>query len=316
LKFESYERSKSIPNVIVDGTANQATVLTLSHWRQSGTPEPLLADTSAEIVFNYLDSPKYHVDVPAVSNNHFDEDGLVGVFSLINPEFAIRHRELLISVATAGDFGVVRDPLAAKIVFTLNAFADAERSPLPKHLFKLRYPEHAAALYEELIRRLPDFVEKTDGYETLWRDENDSWKASEALCDSQKVVIEENTDLDLAIVRIPENIADCHPFAIHSRTKCSRLIYLRGKRVEFQYRYEGWVRLATRRPLLRVDMDALTEELNREDATSGKWIFEREVGISPRLYREGSSSILNAADVVSKIEHHLRTAPAAWNPYE
>ena len=63
-------------------------------------------------------------------------------------------------------------------------------------------------------------------------------------------------------------------------------------------------------------MDALTEELNREDAISGKWIFEREVGISPRLYREGSSSILNAADVVSKIEHHLRTAPAAWNPYE
>jgi len=31
MKFESYEQSKSIPNVIVDGTANEATVLTLSH---------------------------------------------------------------------------------------------------------------------------------------------------------------------------------------------------------------------------------------------------------------------------------------------
>lgn len=292
----------------MDGTANEATVLTLSHWKRSGTPESLLADTSAEIVFNYLDSPEYHVNVAAVSNNHFDEDGLVGVFSLIEPEFAVRHREVLIAVATAGDFGVVSDPdpLAAKIVFTLNAFADANRSPLPKHLFKLRYPDHAAALYEELIRRLPDIVERIDSHETLWRDEHDFWKASEALCDSHDVTIEEKPDLDLAIVRIPESLSECHPFAIHSRTTCSRLIYLRGNRVEFQYRYESWVRMATKRPLLRVDLDPLTEELNREDASTGKWTFDGVDGITPRLRREGSASILPVSDVVSKIEDHLR----------
>ena len=104
MKFIPYEGTLKNPNIIVDGTANEATVLTLSHWRQSGTPEPLLGDTSAEIVFNYLDSPQYHVDASVVSNNHFDEDGLVGVFSLIDPEFAFRHRELLIAVANAGDF--------------------------------------------------------------------------------------------------------------------------------------------------------------------------------------------------------------------
>ena len=104
-EFKAYKDTLKTPNIIVDGTANEATVLTLSHWRHSGTPAPLLADTSAEIVFNYLDCPQYHVDASAVSNNHFDEDGLVGVFSLINPGFASRHRELLIAVAHAGDFG-------------------------------------------------------------------------------------------------------------------------------------------------------------------------------------------------------------------
>jgi hypothetical protein len=27
----------------------------------------------------YLDSPRFHVEADAVSNNHFDEDGLVGI---------------------------------------------------------------------------------------------------------------------------------------------------------------------------------------------------------------------------------------------
>ena len=316
MKFESYERTNGVPNIIVDGTANAGTLLTLSHWRQSGTPQPLLADTSAEIVFKYLDSPQFHVDVSAVSNNHFDEDGLVGVFSLIDPEFASRYRGLLIDVATAGDFGVVRDPLAARIVFILSAFADPERSPLPKPIFKRRYPDYAAALYEELLKLLPDIVEKTGNYHSLWWNEDEQWRASEDLCDSDDVTITEKPELDLAIVRMPEGLARCHPFSIHSRTQSSRLIYLQGQRVEFQYRYESWVRLASYRPLLRADLDPLAEELNREDDAGGKWKFDGVDHISPRFSREGNSSILDSKVVVSRIEEFLRTAPPAWDPYE
>ena len=329
MKFIPYEGTRKNPNIIVDGTANEATILTLSHWRQSGTPEPLLGDTSAEIVFNYLNSPQYHVDASVVSNNHFDEDGLVGVFSLIDPEFAFRHRELLIAVANAGDFGVVRNRLAARIVFTLSAFADPEHSPLPKYIFKLRYPELAASLYEELLRRFPDIVERIDDYKPLWCDEENFWNISETICDSHNVTIEERPVLDLAIIRIPDGLSNssmhrftqsatacCHHFAIHSRTKRSRLIYLQGNRVEFQYRYESWVRMATARPLLRVDLASLAEELNHGDAASGKWKFEGVDRITPRFYREGSASMLDSADVISKIEEHLRTDPVAWNPYD
>jgi hypothetical protein len=85
--FVPYGQTIGIPNVIVDGTANIGTVLTLSHWRRSGTPEELASDTSAEIVFKYLDSPHLHVTAEAVSNDHFDENGLIGVFARVHFSF-------------------------------------------------------------------------------------------------------------------------------------------------------------------------------------------------------------------------------------
>ena len=92
--FVPYDQAVGIPNVIVDGTANIGTVLTLSYWRRSGTPEELASDTSAEIVFKYLGSPHLHVTAEAVSNNHFDEDGLIGVFAFTQPDIALQHRAM------------------------------------------------------------------------------------------------------------------------------------------------------------------------------------------------------------------------------
>src|SRR3954469_1961894 len=97
------ELSPSSPNIIVDGAAGPGTVLTLSHWPKSGTPAQLKRDTSAEIAFAYLDSPSFQVTAEIVSNNHFDEDGLIGMYALIDTANARKQRELLIDVASAGD---------------------------------------------------------------------------------------------------------------------------------------------------------------------------------------------------------------------
>src|SRR4051812_23939216 len=94
-----YNLLGSAPNIIVDGSATESTVLTLSHWPKSGTPPELKRDTSAEIVFAYLDAPRHQVTADYVSNNHFDEDGLVGIFSLIARDAAEEYRELLVDVA-------------------------------------------------------------------------------------------------------------------------------------------------------------------------------------------------------------------------
>ena len=41
MKFIPYHQLAKTPNIVVDGEAQQGTLLTLSHWPKSGTPWPL-----------------------------------------------------------------------------------------------------------------------------------------------------------------------------------------------------------------------------------------------------------------------------------
>src|SRR3954451_13843952 len=148
VEFVPYPDLGGTPNVIVDGSGTDSTVLTLSHWPGSSVPEALAADLSAEIVVNYLDHPELHVGADVVSNNHFDEDGLMGVYALVDPDIALTHRDLLVDVARAGDFGWshVRD--AARIAFTIGALLDAR--PITGS-----YDDYCARQYQELLPLVP-----------------------------------------------------------------------------------------------------------------------------------------------------------------
>jgi hypothetical protein len=330
MRFLPYNQTTAIPNVIVDGAGNERTILTLSHWPKSGSPAELRGDTSTAIVFNYLDTPRFHVEADAVSNNHFDEDGLVGIFAMLQPTVAQRHRDLLVDTAQAGDFGIYQRRHAARIAFVLSAFADPESSPLPSETFARPYPDMASALYLHLLDVLPRLLEGVENYRTLWENEDAKLAASEELLEEGRITIEERPDLDLAIVRLAEDltrervhrftqrrIAECHPFALHNRTACTRLLLIQGSRVELQYRYESWVQLASRRPAPRVDLSEFASELNREETTGGRWVFDGVDQITPRLHLEGSSATSVPPEaILRRLEHHLRSGRAAWDPYD
>ena len=101
LRFEPYGATADVANIVVDGAPNASTVLTLTHWPGIAQPPGLAADLSAEMAFRYLDQRPEHDPASVVTNNHFDQDGLVGIFALTNPEEARRHRDVLIDVAAA-----------------------------------------------------------------------------------------------------------------------------------------------------------------------------------------------------------------------
>ena len=105
-EFVPAEDLGEIPNVVVDGALLPSTVLSLSHWPHSGTPAALRADTSALIVERYLACDARGPEVAAVTNNHYDEDGLLGIWLLLErpPEDAPQRR-LAVAAAEAGDFG-------------------------------------------------------------------------------------------------------------------------------------------------------------------------------------------------------------------
>lgn len=330
MRFIPYEQLDARPNIIVDGAATEGTLLTLSHWPHSHTPAELLRDTSTEIAFAYLDSPQHHVKASAVSNNHFDEDGLIGIFTLLHPEIAQNHRELLIDAASAGDFSVYRNRDAARIAFTISTYGDSMASPFALDLFELPYAQVASNLYARLLELLPRLITHLGDFENLWRDEDDRLTWSEQLLDKGAITLEENAALDLATFRIPETLpertvhryaramlTDVHPYALHSRTKCSRILLLRGPHAEFHYRYESWVQLASRRPPARVDLAPLAQELNEQESSGARWHFEGVDKITPKLMTEDAAASGIAPDTILRLlEQHLASGAPAWNPYD
>ena len=116
------------PCIIVDGAPHPAARLTLSHWPKSGTPPVLQDDLSTQIAFRYLHHSELHVVVEAVSNNHFDEDGLASLYTILHPEAALARRALLCDFAAAGDSGTYRRRQAARAAFIVSAYADPELS--------------------------------------------------------------------------------------------------------------------------------------------------------------------------------------------
>ncbi len=100
---EIYEGSTAV--ISCDGLVPGA-ALDLTHWQGNRTPQRYKADTSTEVALKFVGSPEAvnrWADAVVV-NNHFDTDGLLSIWALLDPEQAMTHRDLLVAGAEAGDF--------------------------------------------------------------------------------------------------------------------------------------------------------------------------------------------------------------------
>jgi len=301
MQYIPYDELNDQPNVIVDGAANAYTLMTLSHWPSNHTPHNLKDDLSAQIVFHYLDKPEMHVATDIVSNNHFDQDGLVGIYCLLHPSAAQSQRSLLIDIAAAGDFATYRLRDAARCTFALAAFADPDLSPLDPKIFRERYPTMAARLYEEILPRFPEMVNHTERFQSYWEHEDAMLEESEAMIRNGAIQIQEISELDLAVVTLPESLAGrkvhrftsnrnaaCHPMALHNVIRSFRVLLMQGRSYELQYRYESWVQYISRKPLPRIDLSALAEEFSAMEHGTARWKFDGIDEITPKLALSGT----------------------------
>lgn len=330
-KFTPYAAARTLRNIVVDGPPLPSTVLSLSHWPNNQSPPEVRRDTSTATVFAYLDTPHLHQDVAWATSNHFDEDGLFSMYAVTEPERALDDRELLIAASFAGDFGVVTNPEGARLCFAVEALTDPEVSPLLAEVFA--EPDRVSALYTALLESLPPLLRDLrtgwPRYGDLWALQDEHLTASRALLADGVVTLVESPALDLAVVRIPSYLrrrtvrrylvdesAAVHPFAINSATRCSRILRVQGNHYEFEYRYESWVQLATRRVALRVRLEGLATRLNELEGGPG-WVAEDPTGTAPRLYRpDGTASTIDLDSFLLELEAALTSAPVAWDPYD
>lgn len=330
LRYEPYEDAAGIANVVVDGSPNAATLLTISHWPAMVTPPGCEADTSAQMVFRYLErGAGLHGGANVVTNNHFDQDGLAGVYALVDPAGALARRAQLEDIASAGDFAVFAERSSARLSMAIDALADAERSPLDD--LPEDYSEICALLYRSALELLPTWLADPERCRDLWADEDDELDAAITAVTSGAVRIDEDAELDLAVVTLPgasrssghrfvgRRFTGVHPMALHAATDRTAILTIDplGARHELTYRYEGWVQYRSRSIRPRVDLRPLADALTAAETGAAVWQAEPPSDLTPQLRTtpSGQPSGIDPTQIIAAAERHLRDAPAAWNPY-
>jgi len=189
---DSYEGEP--PAISCDGLVPGA-VLDLTHWQGNRTPRRFKADTSTEIALKFVVSEEACEQwAGAVAiNNHFDTDGVLSVWTLLDPDQALANRDLLVAAAEAGDFD---EWPALERGLALDAAIRGVGS---------RAGDDAAA-YRIVLRQLPDLIEHLEKREDLWGDEWAALNEAIASMDSGRIRAERlgTTGLLIHSFEVPE----------------------------------------------------------------------------------------------------------------
>lgn len=184
MRFEFYtDALENTPKLSVDGVVPNS--IHLSHWEGNETAAELKADTSTEIALNLVGSADPQVftqGVDLVVNNHFDCDGVLSCWVVLNGERALEYRDVLIAAAEAGDFSEHSSDEGVKVSIAIQGAEQSspsndDGSPLAQMLagreFATRIADNDALAYELIFPEVERLLKNVDAYEPLWRE---GWK--------------------------------------------------------------------------------------------------------------------------------------------
>ncbi|HEX8292448.1 MAG TPA: DUF6687 family protein, partial [Pyrinomonadaceae bacterium] len=267
----------------------------LSHWEGNATPEELRADTSTEIALNFAAWPRrgeWARGVEVVTNNHFDADGVLSVWSVLNGGRALGLRGELVSAAEAGDFSEFPGENAVRVSILLqggdNPFVPGVNSPLVERLAGgARVDERRA--YELVLPEVERVLTRTDEYEPLWRE---GWSWIERTLDSfagGRSRVSEDAETRLSVVTLAEDLygpggfdparhaAPYTALAHHARGDVLLVAtpYADGWSYRVDHPYYSWAETRTRPRVARRNLSGLTGRLNVLERGRGTWKADR-----------------------------------------
>ncbi|MDP3767163.1 MAG: hypothetical protein Q8S13_04040, partial [Dehalococcoidia bacterium] len=291
------------------------------------TPQELKADSSTEIVLNFLRSPQreaYRRGAEAVSNNHYDVDGLMSLWAMLEPQAALERAELLVAVGECGDFDRWSGEQATKVTCALYGLESLPSSSIRQQLAGKRdYLERTEYLYLETLPLLPDLLDAPERFEAYWRDEYRRVEADRELFARGEARVQQIPELDLAVFELPRPL---HDMALYERTACSRVaLVIEEHRYQARYRYESWVELQSRRPPPRIDLHPFADLLQAFEGNAGDWAADDVYRTLPRLRLRGpeggtSPSSLTPGLFVRLLTTYLRDNASnqdlLWSPRE
>jgi hypothetical protein len=267
------------PAISCDGLVPGA-ALDLTHWQGNRTPAKYKADTSTEIALNFAGSPEA-LDEWAdavVVNNHFDTDGLLSIWVLLDPKQAMPYRDLLVAAAVAGDFD--EWPTLDRGLW-LDAAIRALGSGAVDD----------AAAYATVLPQLPQLIRCLDERRDLWGREWDELQAAVAALESGSLRAESVSAMGL-MVHAPGQSEAPGPLIARQFLPGARRYLLAFDRGDgrYDYRYErphyAWADTVVRPVLLPPDAGAIAAAMGpdwTDDALPGMTdIVRTECPVSER----------------------------------
>jgi hypothetical protein len=286
--FVPFGQLRRQPTIVVDSTGLGAT-LTLAHWRGAATPEALRDDTSAGSCLRALHAPTTPgLEARAVTANHFDIDGFVGVWALLHPELALAQEELLRLTATLGDFREIdwRHPLAdhaLRLACWLNAEEKARfYEPFGAPARRRREDEASAEKFAWFLPRFAEIVQNPEAGRAAWEPEYARMRHAMAELQGPLAHRGEYPALGLAVVRTPEPVPYYALFGPTAGLDWVLSLY-DGQRYELECKYTTWIDLASRPTLPRLALAPLAARLNELEKSSYRWAADQLTDTGPLL---------------------------------
>ena len=275
MRFQFYsEALDDVPKLSVDGTVSNS--IHFSHWQGNTTPPEVKADTSTEIALNLVASPNRAAltnNIDLVTNNHFDCDGVLSVWTVLNGERALEFRDLLISAAEAGDFSEhtsddgVRVSIAIQGIEQAGSDAD-DASPLASFLAGHEVADDARS-YELVLPEVERLLGNVNAYESLW---SEGWRSVVEARDSfargeSKVVEHEDSRISL-ITLAPGLTNPLMAIAKHARGEMFLIATpaAGGWFYRIDYPYYSWAETVVRPPIPRRDLTSALATLNEKES--------------------------------------------------
>ncbi len=292
MRFQFYDESlDQVPKLSVDGTVGNS--IHFSHWEGNETPAEVRADTSTEIALNLVAAPnrlELTRGIELVTNNHFDTDGVLSVWTVLTGERALELRDKLIPAAEAGDFNEFKNENAVRASIVIQGAEQASAtndtvSPLARQLFGEGYIDDASC-YELVLPRVEHVLTNTDEYEPLWRE---GWGQIAAAMESfarGTSRVEEQGDSHFSLVTLAPEIFSVTGFnpTRHAAPYMAIAHHARGQLFliatpvkggwfyRIDYPYYSWAETVQRPRIQRRNLGRLLNWLNElERVPEGSW---------------------------------------------
>jgi hypothetical protein len=333
MRFEYYHDGlANTPKLSVDGTVDNA--VHFSHWKGNQTPASVKADTSTEIALNLVAAPNREEltrGIDLVTNNHFDTDGVLSVWTMLNGERALELRDKLIAAAEAGDFSELstQEGVRASIVIQGSDSPTDSGSPLARQLAGAEVTDDARA-YELVLPHVERVLTRTNDYASLWIDPwNRIALALESFAKGRSRVTEDHEAKVSLVTLAPEVFSSvgfkptrhCAPFTAISHHARGEVFLIAtpldgGWAYRIDYPYYSWAETIVRPKIERRDFSSLMARLSEaEENPAGKWKIDTSELASAAKFADANgklaASSLELDVVATELHDFLIKATAA-----